>query len=255
MLLADGYRDRGDRLWWDSRNIRGLPQEKDQIQRAADDYRRALELYQGIAPYGNASASIVRVQQSLESVNFRLRQLEEGGGCGNRSKTGSRPARTYRKEAQTQRSAQRKRDQTGRRRLTAETRRRGGDYRGENETRERGLTGEAQRGARRNQNDPEQVLRRAGAGGGGWAGAVKLAIRWPNRENLCDKPSFLGIAMQKRGDRRRENGISDDGPDFPCASLRLSSAALSSAPPRLRGEPGFSFDFSLRRFSLRLCVR
>ena len=48
--LADGYRDRADRLWWDSRNVRGLPQEKDQIQSAADDYKRALELYQGIAP-------------------------------------------------------------------------------------------------------------------------------------------------------------------------------------------------------------
>ena len=82
-LLADGYRDRADRLWWDSRNIRGLPQEKDQIRRAADDYRRALELYQGIVPYGNATESIVRVQKSLESVSFRLHQLEEGAaGAG-----------------------------------------------------------------------------------------------------------------------------------------------------------------------------
>jgi len=31
--LADGYRERADRLWWDSRNVRGLPQEKDQVQR------------------------------------------------------------------------------------------------------------------------------------------------------------------------------------------------------------------------------
>jgi tetratricopeptide (TPR) repeat protein len=76
--LADGYRDRGDRLWWDSRNVRGLPQERDQIQRAADDYRKAMELYQGIVPYGNANASIVRLQQSLESVNTRLQQIEGG---------------------------------------------------------------------------------------------------------------------------------------------------------------------------------
>ncbi len=26
--LADGYRDRGDRLWWDSRDVRGLPQRE-----------------------------------------------------------------------------------------------------------------------------------------------------------------------------------------------------------------------------------
>lgn len=73
--LADGYRDRGDRLWWDSRNVRGLPQEKDQIKKAGDDYRRALELYQGIVPYGNANANIVRVQSSLEAVQYRLQEL------------------------------------------------------------------------------------------------------------------------------------------------------------------------------------
>jgi tetratricopeptide (TPR) repeat protein len=74
LQLADGYLARADRLWWDSRNVRGLPQEKDQIQRAADDYKRALELYQGIS----ATAGIVRVQNSLESVNFRLHQIESG---------------------------------------------------------------------------------------------------------------------------------------------------------------------------------
>jgi tetratricopeptide (TPR) repeat protein len=72
--LADGYLARADRRWWDSRNVRGLPQEKDQIQLAADDYKKALELYQGI----NAATGIVRVQQSLESVNFRLHQIESG---------------------------------------------------------------------------------------------------------------------------------------------------------------------------------
>jgi tetratricopeptide (TPR) repeat protein len=77
-LLGDGYRDRGDRLWWDSRNVRGLPQEKDQIQKAADDYRRALDLYQSIAPYSNASANIVRVEGSLEGVQYRLVELGAG---------------------------------------------------------------------------------------------------------------------------------------------------------------------------------
>jgi tetratricopeptide (TPR) repeat protein/uncharacterized protein YhhL (DUF1145 family) len=77
-LLGDGYRDRGDRLWWDSRNVRGLPQEKDQIQKAADDYRRALDLYQSIVPYSNASANIVRVQGSLEGLQYRLVELGAG---------------------------------------------------------------------------------------------------------------------------------------------------------------------------------
>jgi len=74
--LADGYRDRGDRLWWDSRDVRGLPQEKDQIRKAADDYRRALELYQGIVPYSSANSNIVRLQGSLSTIESRLTELE-----------------------------------------------------------------------------------------------------------------------------------------------------------------------------------
>ena len=73
--LADGYRDRGDRLWWDSRDVRGLPQEKDEIQKAADDYRRALGIYQSIAPYGTANLNIVRVQNSLDAVQYRLEEI------------------------------------------------------------------------------------------------------------------------------------------------------------------------------------
>jgi tetratricopeptide (TPR) repeat protein len=75
LLLADGYRDRADRLWWDSRNVRGLPAEKDQIQRAADDYKRAEELYQGISPWGKSILNLVRVRLSLESVTSRLTQI------------------------------------------------------------------------------------------------------------------------------------------------------------------------------------
>jgi hypothetical protein len=74
--LADGYRDRADRLFWDSRNVRGLPQEKDQITRAANDYTKALNLYQAIAPYGKAAVNINRVQTSLLSVTTRLQEIQ-----------------------------------------------------------------------------------------------------------------------------------------------------------------------------------
>jgi tetratricopeptide (TPR) repeat protein/predicted Ser/Thr protein kinase len=74
--LADGYRDRADRLFWDARNVRGLPQEKEQVARAAADYTRALNIYQEIAPYGNAGANIKRVQLSLDSVNTRLQEIQ-----------------------------------------------------------------------------------------------------------------------------------------------------------------------------------
>ena len=73
--LADGYRDRADRLFWDSRNVRGLPQEKDQIARAAGDYQHALNLYQSIVPYGYSNAQIKRVQASLDSANTRLQEI------------------------------------------------------------------------------------------------------------------------------------------------------------------------------------
>ena len=78
--LADGYRERADRLWWDSRNVRGLPQEKDQISRAEQDYQSALDLYQSIAPYGSSILQIVRIQFDLASVRERLQQLDQNPG-------------------------------------------------------------------------------------------------------------------------------------------------------------------------------
>jgi hypothetical protein len=76
--LADGYRQRADRLWKDVEDVHGLPQEKDEVQKALADYQRALQLYQGIAPYGNASAMIARVQSLVEAVQYRLQQLQGG---------------------------------------------------------------------------------------------------------------------------------------------------------------------------------
>jgi serine/threonine protein kinase len=74
--LADGYRDRADRLAADSKSLKGLPAEKDQLQRAADDYKHAMELYQQVAPWGNANASILKVRDSLDKVTFRMMQIE-----------------------------------------------------------------------------------------------------------------------------------------------------------------------------------
>jgi serine/threonine protein kinase len=73
--LADGYSARGDRLFWDSRNVYGLPQERDQISRAAGDYEHALNLYLSVVPYGNSNVQIKRVQASLDSANTRLQEI------------------------------------------------------------------------------------------------------------------------------------------------------------------------------------
>jgi serine/threonine protein kinase len=76
--LADGYLDRADQLFSDAQSVRDLPQEKDQIVRAAADYNRALELYQAIQPYGHATKSAARAQTSLDGVNARLVQIASG---------------------------------------------------------------------------------------------------------------------------------------------------------------------------------
>ncbi len=80
--LADGYRDRADRTWRDAQNIRGLPQEKEQMERVANDYKMALDLYESIAPYGNANVQIARVQKDLEAVNARTQQLSQSESGG-----------------------------------------------------------------------------------------------------------------------------------------------------------------------------
>lgn len=76
--LADGYRDRADRLANDSKSVKGLPAEKDQLQRAADDYKHAMELYQEVAPWGNANDSLLKLRDRLDLVNFRLMQIDSG---------------------------------------------------------------------------------------------------------------------------------------------------------------------------------
>jgi serine/threonine protein kinase len=80
LQLADGYRARADREWWDSRDVRGTPQEKGDIQRVEDDYKRAFDLYRQVAPYGNSSGGMARVGLSLVAVEFRLQQLDKDDG-------------------------------------------------------------------------------------------------------------------------------------------------------------------------------
>ena len=88
LQLADGYRGRADRTFWDTRQMRGLPEEKAQIERAAADYRLALDLYQKTAGWGNSTARVGQVQTSLESVNTRLQQIELEQGQGDVAKHG-----------------------------------------------------------------------------------------------------------------------------------------------------------------------
>jgi predicted Ser/Thr protein kinase/tetratricopeptide (TPR) repeat protein len=76
--LADGYLDRAGELTSDALNLRGMPREKDQIERAAADFNRALELYQGIVPFGHATKSAAVAQSGLDGANSRLAQIAAG---------------------------------------------------------------------------------------------------------------------------------------------------------------------------------
>ncbi|HLK69945.1 MAG TPA: serine/threonine-protein kinase [Bryobacteraceae bacterium] len=75
-FLADGYRDRGERLRDSAHNMRGLPQEKDLLERAREDYGRAIQLYQAIIPYAKASDNILKVQARLDEVSERIQELD-----------------------------------------------------------------------------------------------------------------------------------------------------------------------------------
>ncbi|HTS29685.1 MAG TPA: serine/threonine-protein kinase [Bryobacteraceae bacterium] len=76
--LADGYRDRAMRTAAKAQDLRGLPQEKDLLERARDDYQQALEFYQAIVPYAKSGENIVKVQKLLDDVNSRLGEIDGG---------------------------------------------------------------------------------------------------------------------------------------------------------------------------------
>jgi hypothetical protein len=73
--VADGYRARGDRLARSGRTLRGLPQEQPSLEKAADAYRHALELYAKVTDFGSGAANIRLVQRSLDLIERRLQEL------------------------------------------------------------------------------------------------------------------------------------------------------------------------------------
>jgi hypothetical protein len=54
----------------------GLPEEKDYLDRAKEDYRRAEELYREIVPFGGAAASLRRIFEQLELIEVRLEAIQ-----------------------------------------------------------------------------------------------------------------------------------------------------------------------------------
>jgi serine/threonine-protein kinase len=73
--LADGYRSRADRVRREAAAVRGLGQEKECLQKAADDYRQALDLYGKAIGVGEVSTTMRQVRARLDDVHRRLAEL------------------------------------------------------------------------------------------------------------------------------------------------------------------------------------
>lgn len=70
--LADGYRNRADRMRRESERLRGLPQEYELLEKAVNDYGRAVHLYEQAIGFGEASANLRYVQRHHDEVSRRL---------------------------------------------------------------------------------------------------------------------------------------------------------------------------------------
>ena len=76
--MADGFRNRGDRICGELRRLHTLPGEREHLLKARQDYQEALDLYQSIFPYGESGPNIQLTQARIERVEERLAQLAEG---------------------------------------------------------------------------------------------------------------------------------------------------------------------------------
>jgi hypothetical protein len=74
--LADGYRARAERLMREAVKVANLPEEKQLLERAREDYRRAESMYRDIVPFGSSSAGLRRSFEQIEFIEARLEILK-----------------------------------------------------------------------------------------------------------------------------------------------------------------------------------
>jgi len=73
--LADGYRDRGDTLARTARQLQGMPQERESLDRAVEAYEKALALYGKAVAVNEVARSMRAAQRGLDDVRKRLDEL------------------------------------------------------------------------------------------------------------------------------------------------------------------------------------
>ena len=70
--LADGYRVRGDTLMRNARQLSGMPQERDYVQRAVEAYQQSLMRYLSITDLSRVGPNIRLTQRSLDIAELKL---------------------------------------------------------------------------------------------------------------------------------------------------------------------------------------
>ncbi len=73
--IADGYARRADKVRRDQ-GLRGIPQERAQLQAAASDYRTALDMYGQLRGFADASRRLRVTQAALQVVEKRLADID-----------------------------------------------------------------------------------------------------------------------------------------------------------------------------------
>jgi serine/threonine protein kinase len=74
--LADGYKSRADKFMREAERANTVPEERDYLGRAKDDYRRAEDLYREIVPFGGSAAGLRKVFDQLELIEGRLESIK-----------------------------------------------------------------------------------------------------------------------------------------------------------------------------------
>lgn len=86
--LADGYRERGDALARNAKQLTDLPQEHENLSRAVEVYQRALDLYSKIVHIADVPRKMRVTQRSLDQVRWRLDGLSQSTGTGDAPQNG-----------------------------------------------------------------------------------------------------------------------------------------------------------------------
>ena len=76
--LGDGYRGRGDNLRQTARQLKGLPQEEEYLQRALAAYRDALGRYERCPGFAGVATNLQRVHRAINEIALRLEELDAG---------------------------------------------------------------------------------------------------------------------------------------------------------------------------------